>query len=427
MKYILNSCLELILTKKVDLKMENHPFPLTATVIASIQAQVGSIIAFLFAIALSMIPTGIASYIVNERESKVKHQQLISGASMISYWLSNYLVDFVKSLIPIVFAIAMVFVFSVDLPFIWVHFLIFTIAIHPFTYATTFVFKKDTVAQMITMMMNIFLAGFLPIVILLLQAFKNVRDVGNALRWVPMFSPTYNVVNAIMQINTRKIYALVDGLDKPQHPLSWDIAGGNAVLMIASIFFWWIVIICFEKRVFSKICFCRRGKLGSASRKTENVKVDNDVQAEERRCDSIDPKNCSVLVNQLRKVYKVNGEPLIAVRDASFGLEYGECFALLGTSGAGKTTCFKTLTGDITPTAGKVYIDGLDLSSADQFSKARKLIGYCPQDNAIFEGMTVKEHLVFYSRIKGIIAHKRAGIIEKIMEELDLKQFESIR
>ena len=126
-------------------------------------------------------------------------------------------------------------------------------------------------------------------------------------------------------------------------------------------------------------------------------------------------------------MYKVNGEPLIAVRDASFGLEYGECFALLGTSGAGKTTCFKTLTGDITPTAGKVYIDGLDLSSADQFSKARKLIGYCPQDNAIFEGMTVKEHLVFYSRIKGIIAHKRAGIIEKIMEELDLKQFENIR
>jgi len=85
------------------------------------------------------------------------------------------------------------------------------------------------------------------------------------------------------------------------------------------------------------------------------------------------------------------------------------------------------MTGDIVPTDGKIYIDGLDLSSSSQFSDARKLIGYCPQENAIFEGMTVYEHLVFYSRIKGILHNKRADIIKKIMQEMDLEQFKNVR
>jgi ATP-binding cassette, subfamily A (ABC1), member 3 len=133
-------------------------------------------------------------------------------------------------------------------------------------------------------------------------------------------------------------------------------------------------------------------------------------------------------VNKLRKVYYQNGNSkLVAVRNISFGLEYGECFALLGVNGAGKTTTFKSMTGDVVPTDGKIYIDGLDLSSTYEFSKARKLIGYCPQDNAIFEGMTVKEHLVFYSRIKGVLPHLRNKLIEKVMEEMDLKVFENVR
>mmetsp|Transcript_7836 Transcript_7836/g.6936 ORF Transcript_7836/g.6936 Transcript_7836/m.6936 type:complete len:355 (-) Transcript_7836:54-1118(-) len=85
------------------------------------------------------------------------------------------------------------------------------------------------------------------------------------------------------------------------------------------------------------------------------------------------------------------------------------------------------MTGDIVPSNGKIYIDGLDLSVASQFSQARKLIGYCPQENAIFEGMTVEEHLVFYSRIKGILKNKRSPIIEKVMEEMDLAEFRKVR
>jgi lipopolysaccharide export system ATP-binding protein len=67
-----------------------------------------------------------------------------------------------------------------------------------------------------------------------------------------------------------------------------------------------------------------------------------------------------------------------AVKNISFGLEYGECFALLGVSGAGKTTCFKCLTGEIFPSSGSLSINGSDITTQSGFELARKQIGYCP-------------------------------------------------
>lgn len=101
----------------------------------------------------------------------------------------------------------------------------------------------------------------------------------------------------------------------------------------------------------------------------------------------------------------------LAVERTSFGLDYGECFALLGVNGAGKTTTFKSLTGEITPTSGDISINGMDIER--DFAKIRKLIGYCPQHDAIFDQMTVEEHLDYYARIKGIKKELRTALIEK--------------
>jgi ATP-binding cassette, subfamily A (ABC1), member 3 len=52
---------------------------------------------------------------------------------------------------------------------------------------------------------------------------------------------------------------------------------------------------------------------------------------------------------------------LVAVDKASFGLEFGDCFTLLGVNGAGKSTTFKSLTNEIVPTSGNVSINDLDI------------------------------------------------------------------
>jgi len=53
--------------------------------------------------------------------------------------------------------------------------------------------------------------------------------------------------------------------------------------------------------------------------------------------------------------------PVVAVERISFGLDYGECFALLGVNGAGKTTTFKSLTREIKPTSGEIIVQGMDI------------------------------------------------------------------
>lgn len=88
----------------------------------------------------------------------------------------------------------------------------------------------------------------------------------------------------------------------------------------------------------------------------------------------MNPENMTVTVRNLKKLYGHT----VAIDHIGFGLEYGECFALLGVTGAGKTTTFKCLTGEERPNQGETYINGFDVSTSKGFEQARRLIGYCP-------------------------------------------------
>ena len=159
-----------------------------------------------------------------------------------------------------------------------------------------------------------------------------------------------------------------------------------------------------------------------ARQDAEYVPPTNDTQresllGEERKTST---KQDVIRVNGFRKAYTyLCGSPVLAVEKVSFGLDYGECFALLGVNGAGKSTTFKTLTRDTIPTTGQITIAGYDVQK--DFQEARKLIGYCPQHDALFPILTVSEHLWFYAKIKGVPANKRSAMIEKSIDALNLK------
>lgn len=103
---------------------------------------------------------------------------------------------------------------------------------------------------------------------------------------------------------------------------------------------------------------------------------DDDVKAEEARVESTDKSQLQVKVSNFSKVYRQGLTRILAVRKASFGLDFGECFVLLGVNGAGKTTTFRSLTNETDPSGGEVSIGGFDVTK--KFNKARKLIGFCP-------------------------------------------------
>ena len=83
------------------------------------------------------------------------------------------------------------------------------------------------------------------------------------------------------------------------------------------------------------------------------MQLDEDVVEEEEKVNLMNPNQLKVRVNKFRKIYPgLFRKPVLAVERTSFGLEYGECFALLGINGAGKSTTFKALTCEIEPTDG---------------------------------------------------------------------------
>ena len=84
----------------------------------------------------------------------------------------------------------------------------------------------------------------------------------------------------------------------------------------------------------------------------------------------------------------------------SFKIKKGEILGFLGPNGAGKTTTLKIITGFISPTKGKVKIDGINLSK-DSLS-IRKKIGYLAENNPLYEDMKVYEFLYFIANLTKI-------------------------
>ena len=90
----------------------------------------------------------------------------------------------------------------------------------------------------------------------------------------------------------------------------------------------------------------------------------------------------------------------IAVRNLSLAVEPGEVLGLLGHNGAGKTTTMKIIIAEEAATRGRVQIGGCNIGS--HMSEAFLLMGYCPQHDAQWKNITVREHLECYAAIRGV-------------------------
>ena len=91
----------------------------------------------------------------------------------------------------------------------------------------------------------------------------------------------------------------------------------------------------------------------------------------------------------------------VAVRDVSLSVQAGEIVTLLGPNGAGKTTTMRMLAGLILPTAGRVAIDGIELSDATA-ARARASVGLLTEAPGLWERLTVRLNLLTYARLQSV-------------------------
>ncbi|MEC5289534.1 LPS export ABC transporter ATP-binding protein [Aurantimonas sp. C2-6-R+9] len=81
------------------------------------------------------------------------------------------------------------------------------------------------------------------------------------------------------------------------------------------------------------------------------------------------------------------------VDDVRLGVRRGEAVGLLGPNGAGKTTCFYMITGLVPVDAGRIVLDGHDITSVPMYRRSRLGIGYLPQEASIFRGLSVEDNI----------------------------------
>ena len=132
---------------------------------------------------------------------------------------------------------------------------------------------------------------------------------------------------------------------------------------------------------------------------------------------SVQDGDAGLKIISLRKSYRKR----MVIRDVSLELGRAEVVALLGPNGSGKTTCFYSIAGLVTPEGGQVILDGRDVTVLPMYRRAKLGIGYLPQEMSIFRGLSVEDNIRAILEIAVPDAHKRRERLEELLSEFSIE------
>lgn len=118
---------------------------------------------------------------------------------------------------------------------------------------------------------------------------------------------------------------------------------------------------------------------------------------------------------------KVYGKRTV-VNDVSFDVQQGEIVGLLGPNGAGKTTSFYMTTGLVVPNKGHIYIGEEEITKHPVYQRARKGIGYLPQEASVFRKMTVEDNIASVLEMTGKSKEYQREKLESLIAEFHLEK-----
>ena len=119
----------------------------------------------------------------------------------------------------------------------------------------------------------------------------------------------------------------------------------------------------------------------------------------------------------LRKRYKSRE----VVRDFGLTLDAGEVVGLLGPNGAGKTTCFYMIVGLVPADAGSIVLDGTDITDEPMYARAKRGVGYLPQEPSVFRKLSVADNLRLVLELREDLDEDgRERELEGLLDELQI-------
>ncbi|KAM9515993.1 phospholipid-transporting ATPase ABCA7 isoform 2-T2 [Guaruba guarouba] len=384
----------------------NHPLNLTKEQLseaALMATSVDVLVSICVIFAMSFVPASFVLFLIEERVSKAKHLQFVSGMKPVTYWLGNFAWDMCNYLVPALLVILIFLCFqqksyvsSANLPSLVLLLLLYGWSITPLMYPASFLFSIPSTAYVALTCINLFIGinGSVATFVLELFVDQNLNDINRILKKVFLIFPHFCLGRGL--IDMVKNQAMADAFERFGDrrfvsPLSWDLAGKNMFAMAVEGIVFFLFTLLLQYRFFLRV--------GPRALELPSLgEEDQDVARERARVGSTSPHSHLLLLRDLTKVYRRRKAP--AVDRLCVAVPPGECFGLLGVNGAGKTSTFKMLTGDTEVTLGEAWLKGHSVLTDPQ--SVRQHMGYCPQFDAITDLLTGREHLEFYSRLRGI-------------------------
>ncbi|XP_025893681.1 retinal-specific ATP-binding cassette transporter [Nothoprocta perdicaria] len=403
----------------------NHPLNLTKEQLSEVTVlttSVDAVVAICVIFAMSFIPAGFVLYLIQERVTKAKHLQFVSGVSPAVYWLTNFLWDIVNYALSAGMVVGIFIAFDkkaytspTNLPVLIALLLLYGWAVIPMMYPAAAFFSVPSTAYVALSCINLFVGINSSAITFILELFENSpsllkfnKTLKNVLMVFPHFCLGRGLIDLTMNQAVSEVYARF-GEEYVSNPFHWDFIGKNLVAMAVQGIVYFILNLLVQHHLFSTGWFAW----------TSNSPItdeDEDVAEERKRIMSGGNKTDILQLQELTKVYAGRNNP--AVDRLCVGIRPGECFGLLGVNGAGKTTTFKMLTGDTYVTSGDAVVAGHSILT--HISNVHQNMGYCPQFDAIDDLLTGREHLYLYARLRGVPAEEIKRVAEWGIQKLGL-------
>uniref|UniRef100_A0A3B4ZGQ4 P-type phospholipid transporter n=1 Tax=Stegastes partitus TaxID=144197 RepID=A0A3B4ZGQ4_9TELE len=400
----------------------NHPLNLTKEQLSEVTVlttSVDAVVAICVIFAMSFIPASFVLYLIQERVTKAKHLQFVSGVSPLVYWVSNFFWDMINYSLSTAMVVGIFMAFDKkcytspsNLPALIVLLLLYGWSVTPMMYPMSYIFNIPSTAYVSLSCINLFIGINSSAITFILELFENNRSLlmfneclKKGLLVFPHFCLGRGLIDMAMNQAVTDVYARF-GEEHTLDPFQWDFVGKNIAFMAVEGFVYFILNLLIQYRL-------------SDYKQTRIHDEDDDVAAERHRIYDGGSKTDILHIKDLSKTYA--GRKRAAVDRICVGVPAGECFGLLGVNGAGKTTTFKMLTGDTDVSSGEAAVAGYSILT--EILDVHQNMGYCPQFDAIDELLTGREHLYLYARLRGVPESEIPRVAEWGIQKLGLTEY----
>lgn len=403
-----------------------------------------------------LLPVNLAVDMVYDREIKAKNQLRVNGLSFYLYFMTYFAVLIGLMIIICMALVIIILLFDIpalrDWPaLITLGVLVFLYCPSSILFSTCVSYIFDKTDSALSILPNI--ATFLGCIPFILVIFLDMLRIGGKAAYIMhiIFSllNTMYIPYAIVYY-VQRVYLMCSVNSACTNLTLADYATDEIIVMLVGIIvhvpiFFFVLMVLDIKKTGGKVgeafkVFRRKRRevideVGELSDVGEFE--DDDVKAERQKVRTIMNSDITnkpvVMVQNLHKEY-IKKEPCdsccsakeqepekkTAIKSLCLAVDAGEVFGLLGHNGAGKTTTMKIITAEEAATRGRVLLGGQSISS--NISDAFRLLGYCPQHDALWKNITVREHLECYASIRGVPFGQISDIVNLYLSGLQIHE-----